>query len=140
MLRFSFLTAVAIHTIFAGILCFFPLFNLLGYEFSFAVNLLTAVTSPVIGFHISKVEPKLTRAISVSLLASIAQLIPSLFFISINAFRVRNCDLGMGLQFFLLLPTITALYGASLGLAANRILPQSARFIRIFSLMYLIHI
>lgn len=114
----------ASHTVLAAILCFVPLFNLLGYEFCFATSLLAAITGVVLGMTWPIHHRPLLASVFQAGLLSILQLIPGLLLICGNALRVRNCDFVAGFEFFALLPIPTALYGTTVGLAANRLFPK----------------
>ena len=116
-----FLLATGLQTLLTGTLCFVPLFNLLGYEYCFAVTLLTAITAPLLGFHGDSPRQSLGTSIKITFARSLAQLLPGLCLISLNALRIRNCDFSAGLQFFALMPIATALYGATLGVTASRL-------------------
>ncbi len=116
-----FLLATSAQTLLAGTLCFVPLFNLLGYEYCFAVTLLTAITAPFLGFQGDSPRQSLATSLKFTFAQAVAQLLPGLCLISLNALRVRNCDFSAGLQFFALMPVATALYGATLGLTASRL-------------------
>ena len=111
----------ASHTVLAAILCFVPLFNLLGYEFCFATSLLAAITGVVLGMTWPIHHRPVLASVFQAGLLSILQLIPGLLLICGNALRVRNCDFVAGFEFFALLPIPTALYGTTVGLAANRL-------------------
>ena len=47
----------------------------------------------------------------------------------LNAVRVRNCNLGAGLAFFLLLPVATAIVGAGSGVVAGLVFPRRGRLV-----------
>ena len=108
-------------TVLTVILCFVPLLNILGYEFSFFLGIGAALTSFILGAVIASPDtPPLTALLKAYRIALLA-LLPPLLLISLNAFRVRNCDFAEGLTFFLLLPCISALYGTTLGACSRRI-------------------
>lgn len=137
-LQRPFLAIVAIQAIAGLLLCNVPLFDLLGYEYCFAITLLTAITSVIIGATPPSPHPPLHRALGHAWLLSVGQLLPGLLFISLNALRVRNCDFAAGLQFFLLLPVTSALYGATLGVACARLTLLRSRTIGTLLLIALI--
>ncbi|MEZ4272260.1 MAG: hypothetical protein R3C68_12785 [Myxococcota bacterium] len=111
------LVSTCLHIILSAWLCFVPLLNLLGYEFSLAVGFLAALTSFAIGYNSARCNLGLVKT---NVLA-VAHLIPGLLLISLNALRVRNCDFGAGLLFYFLLPISTALYAAMLGQLTQQI-------------------
>jgi hypothetical protein len=130
-------------------LCFAPLFDVLGYDFSFALGLATALASVDVGHGVvararaaEKVTPEaseealedttaaaLGRRVLVALGATLALLVPSLVFSLVNGLRVRNCNLGAGLAFFTLLPVGTAVYGAPAGVLAGTLFPRRGRLV-----------
>lgn len=131
--RFLFWAAAA--AVLALILDFIPLFNLLGYDFSFAIGLLAAVASVDIGCGV--VQSSRRRGARVDILHlflrsagfATAMLGPPLALSLLNALRVRNCNLGGGLAFFALLPVATAVYGAGAGTIAAFVWPRRGRLV-----------
>lgn len=110
----------------AGTLDFLPLVDVLGYDFCFVIGLATALASVDIGHGTitaargeqshqgaKSAVQLILRAIAGALATLIVPLVLSLA----NAVRVRNCNLGAGLVFFLLLPVATAVYAAGTGAA-----------------------
>ena len=111
------LTAVS-----AAIMDFIPLFDLLGYDFSFVIGLMAALASVDIGAGVVTAARRQGRASAgVFRLAaeaagwSIGVLVVPLLLSLLNALRVRNCNLSSGLEFYLLLPVAGALYGSGTG-------------------------
>lgn len=114
---------------------FVPLFDLLGYDFAFAMGLLVAVASVDLGCGVVAAArrtrdpadlPRLTaRALAAATAITAAPLLISL----LNAVRVRNCNLGAGLAFFVLLPVATAVVGASFGVVAGVLFPRRGRLV-----------
>jgi tetratricopeptide (TPR) repeat protein len=104
---------------------FVPLFNLLGYDYAFALGLLAAVASVDVGHAIGArarlADPRPPLATTALRAAGwgLALLLAPLCFGLLQALRVRNCNLGAGLAFFALLPVGTMLFGAPLGAAAG---------------------
>jgi len=98
----------------AVVLDFVPLFDVLGYDFAFAVGLLVALASVDIGCGVVVAARRGGRAIELPRLmgraATFALAITALPLLLslVNALRVRNCNLGAGLAFYLLLPVGTA--------------------------------
>src|SRR5664279_2762449 len=97
----------------AALLDFVPLFNVLGYDFAFALGLATALAGVDIGHGTVSAARRredlvtspqaAARAIATTWAILIAPLSLSLA----NALRVRNCNLGAGFAFFALLPVCT---------------------------------
>ena len=108
---------------------FVPLYDLLGYDFAFALGLAAALAGVDIGQGATaRARTKLGRAPVGSELArvfgeaaalSAATLVLPLCFGLGNAARVHNCSLGAGLAFFALLPLGSALYAAIAGVLAG---------------------
>ena len=114
----------------AAALCFVPLFNLLGYEFSLAM----AVGGSLAGLHLGSVllaharrqdegmllslgeSPRALLAMAGrAALAALSLLLLPLLVITLNALRVKNCDLLEGLAFYLVLPVISVTVAAATG-------------------------
>jgi tetratricopeptide (TPR) repeat protein len=124
----------AAQLILAVILAFTPLFDLLGYEFCIALSLLVSITAgPVAigvvrrrcvagasGREVVSIEGLLLRALAANLLL----LLLPLNVILLNALRIKNCNLLVGLGFFLLLPfataTIFTTWGTTIGVLIRR--------------------
>lgn len=111
-------------------LCFVPLFNILGYEFSLAM----AVAASLAGLHLGSVHLAHARRrdeglllalrgghvalLSLSLravLANLSLLLLPLLIICLNALRVKNCDLLEGLLFFAMLPVLSMIIATVTG-------------------------
>lgn len=119
------------QTLLSLVLCFVPLFDLLAYEYCFAVGCMAAVTSTIIGFGAADAADRPLQAIRNSAVLAFCHLLPGVILISLNATRVRNCNFFDGIAFFLLLPGCTALYGALLGVLAARLTLGMAQAIRV---------
>jgi hypothetical protein len=123
----------------AALLDFLPLFNVLGYDFSFALGLATALAGVDIGHGTVRVARASLRTESVPRLAgeaivtTLAALVAPLLISLANALRVRNCNLGAGLTFFALLPVGTAIYAAGVGVAVGLVVPVAWRLGRCLS-------
>src|SRR5262245_27047381 len=89
---------------------FVPLFDVLGYDFSFVLGLATALAAVDVGqgtvarWRAASGGPG-TPATTLRLAGraaatALALLVPPLFLSLANALRVRNCNLGAGLGFF----------------------------------------
>ncbi|MEO0814931.1 MAG: hypothetical protein AAFY60_18870, partial [Myxococcota bacterium] len=99
-----------------------PLFNLLGYEYAFATGLLAAPLAVVMGLGMAQdhLDQQPTPWLSVWTVA-LLHLGPSFLAITLNAYRVPNCDFTEGLWFYLALPVLTTLYASTLGVACGRL-------------------
>jgi hypothetical protein len=120
---------------------FVPLFDLLGYDFAFAIGFGAALAGVDIGHGVlARARAKIGRAPAGGELGRVfgeaaalaaATLVLPLFVGLGNAVRVRNCSFGAGLAFFALLPVCSALFasmtGVLAGLAAAR--PRRGRLI-----------
>ena len=119
----------------AGGLCFVPLFDVLGYDFAFALGLAVALAAADVGHGAVAARRRHQRPLHVSALlltagaGALGLLVVPLLLSLLNALRVRNCNLGAGLAFFVLLPVGTALYAAGLGVIAGRFLPRGGRVV-----------
>lgn len=127
----------ALQAVLAAVLCFVPLFDVLGYESSFALGLTSALTGMVIGLGVGKMAKHGTTALGNALFASITHLLPALALLTANAARVRNCDYVEGLGFFLLLPVMSAAYAATLGVLVSRALGSTTRARRVAVMLLL---
>lgn len=102
-------------------LCFTPLFNVLSYEFCFAMGCLTALTAPFIALNVAQRADSPGEAIWTAQQLSWLHILPSLTLICFNAVRVQNCNFSTGLGFWFLMPFASACYGAMLGTFAGRV-------------------
>jgi hypothetical protein len=121
----------------ALILNFVPLFNLLGYDFSFVMGLLVALASVDIGCAIVQTARRQKRKGTTGVLAligeaighAVAILLLPLALSLLNGVRVQNCNVTAGLAFYLLLPVATAVYGAGAGVLAGLVFPRRGRLV-----------
>jgi len=119
----------------ALVLDFVPLLDLLGYDFSFAIGLLAALASVDIGCGVAARarrggdSPDAFRLGARAAALALSILILPLFLSLANALRVRNCNIGGGLAFFLLLPVASAIYGAGAGVVAGSLFVRRARLV-----------
>jgi hypothetical protein len=117
-------------------LCLVPLFDVLGFDFAFALGIVTAFAAVDIGQGAvaaarRRAEPvALAPALAAGVLGALATLVLPLLLSLLNAARVRNCNLGAGFAFYALLPVATALYAAPAGVLAGL---ASARRGRLFA-------
>jgi hypothetical protein len=113
----------------ALLLDFLPLFDVLGYDFAFALGLLVAVAAADLGHGAVSAARRHGRPVGTARLAgeaiaaALALLVLPLLFSLANALRVRNCNLGAGFLFFALLPVGTAIVAAGAGTALALLLP-----------------
>ena len=113
----------------AALLDFLPLFNVLGYDFAFALGLPTALAAVDVGHGVVSAARRHARPASPSALAGeacitmLALLALPLLLSLANAVRVRNCNLGAGLAFFVLLPVCTAIFAAGSGIVVAILVP-----------------
>ena len=84
----SWYVSCGILSLLAIILTQVPLFNVLGYESAFALGLLTTIVSWFWGLRQQRSHDRLTR----TLVLGLAQHIPPLIILSLNAFIVQNCN------------------------------------------------
>ena len=118
-----------VAAVLAMVLDFVPLFDLLGYDFSFALGLLVAVAAVDVGAGVVQAArrrgqaPDVPRAFATAAVAAMALLVLPLLLSLANALRVRNCNVGGGLAFFAVLPVASALYGAGAGVVAATLYP-----------------
>lgn len=98
-----------------------PLVDVLGFDFCFALGLAAALAGVDIG-HGTVLAARRDRPGAPSLgvlfdamAGGLAVLVLPLLLSLANIVRVRNCNLGAGLVFFLLLPASTAIYAAGTG-------------------------
>lgn len=130
----SFWVAAGLLLVAAAVMAFIPLFNLLGYEFCVVLAVLVSVTAPLVAIGVVRQRPAAWRegiaagqAVgSLALRAAalnLATLVLPLGIILLNAWRVKNCNLGEGFHFFLLLPVGGALLWTGSGILAGLLLP-----------------
>lgn len=105
-------------------LCFVPLFNLLAFEFAFAVGLPVTFCAGALGVRARRAEPDAWRAWGRAGLRATALAALPLAPISLNALRVQNCNYLEGLIFYALLPGLTAWLAAGVGVAIGRVAPR----------------
>jgi len=94
-----------------------PLFNLLGYEFSFALGI---VLPPVMGLlWLAKREPEQAKRRASFWLA----VLPPILMLA-NMLFVRNCDYFEGLVFYILGPVMGSVFAIALALAIRSVLDK----------------
>jgi hypothetical protein len=126
--------AVALAVL-AVVLDFVPLFDVLGYDFAFALGLATALGAVDIGHGVAaraRADDSpltLVRRVGLAVAAALAALALPLLLSLANGLRVLNCNRGAGLAFFVLLPVATAVYAAPAGLLAGTLAPRRGRLL-----------
>jgi tetratricopeptide (TPR) repeat protein len=125
---------------------FVPLFDLLGYDFSFAVGLVAALAAVDIGQGVvaaarrpaqrwqeppgaAPALPCRWRLVGRALAGGLGVLVAPFLLSLLNALRVRNCNLTAGLGFFALLPVATVIYAAPAGVIAGLAAPRRGRLL-----------
>jgi hypothetical protein len=121
--------AVLLATL-AVVLQFVPLFDVLGYDFCFALGLAAALAAVDVGHGLVTVRGRPADAAALLHLCGracgvTAALLALPLLISLaNALRVRNCSFASGFGFFALLPLATVLYAAPAGVLAALAVPR----------------
>jgi hypothetical protein len=110
-----------------------PLFDLLGYDFSFAVGLAAALASVDIGHGAVAAARRtgqpvgLVRLVARALAGALGVLALPLLVSLLNAIRVKNCYLSSGLAFYALMPMGTAIVGSVGGVVTALLFPRRGR-------------
>lgn len=109
-----------IYALISIVLCNIPLFNYLGYEFSFFI---AVVSIPLGGiFAISYLKKKFIQGMQKEnfflilkkiFYSNIAFLLIPFIIITVNAFFVKNCSYTYGVFYFILLPIIGVIFSTS---------------------------
>jgi len=127
----------------AGVLCSVPLLGTLGFGFAFVLALCASIAAVDLGaalvrgarsldahaFDHSRAPGEVVlelcaRASAVGLLL----LVVPVLMVALNAFRVRNCDLGFGIRALFAMPILSIVYGASVGVGLGLIAGRRRRF------------
>jgi hypothetical protein len=118
-------------------LSFVPLFDVLGYDYAFAVGLCTAFAAADLGHGAvatarRRARPLRLEALAITaVLGALGLLVVPLLVSLLNALRVRNCSFSAGLAFYVLLPVATAVYASIAGLLAGWALPRRGRLVAV---------
>jgi hypothetical protein len=118
---------------------FVPLFDLLGFDFSFALGLVAAFAAADVGHGAVTAARRAHRPVSLlslvfsAAVAGLALLAAPLLLSLANALRVRNCNLPVGLAFYVLLPVASALVAAPAGVLVG-LLVRGPRLGRVVAL------
>jgi hypothetical protein len=113
----------------ALVLDFVPLFNLLGYDFAFAIGLLAALAGVDVGHGTVAMARRRQQPLALlslvgrAVVAGLALLVVPLLLSLANGLRVRNCNLPVGLAFYALLPVAGMLVAAPTGVLAGWLVP-----------------
>ena len=105
-------------------LCFVPLFNLLAFEFAFAMS----IPLTLVGGHCGTLLERdrrnwFDRGITITVISS-ALVFCALTPILLNAMRVQNCNLIEGLLLFVIFPFTGSLIALLWGATAESVLPN----------------
>ncbi len=121
-----------LHALLALTCCFVPLFDLLGYEAAFAIAALAAPTSYAIGSGVAGETRRSRRALPRAWATTLLVLGVPWLILTMNAVRVRNCDYGEGLAFYLILPCATGIYMSTFGVLGRTVFATSTLARRLF--------
>ncbi|HSI04298.1 MAG TPA: hypothetical protein VLC93_07475, partial [Myxococcota bacterium] len=124
-----------LHALLALTCCFVPLFDLLGYEAAFAVAALAAPTSYAIGSGVAAQTRRSRRALPRAWATTLLVLGVPWLILTLNAMRVRNCDYGEGLAFYLILPCATGVYMSTFGVLGRTVFATSTLARRLFGVI-----
>ena len=120
------------------LLCFVPLYNLLGYDSSFVIGLVTAFAAVDVGqgevlrTRLHSRSPSQRNVWALVLQAtvlSIGLLLLPLAILCTNALWVANCNVASGFAFFALLPVSSAIVAASAGVLAGLLSAKRGRML-----------
>ncbi len=126
---------LVLHALLALVCCFVPLFDILGYEAALAVAALAAPTSYAIGSGVAAQTRRSRRALPRAWATTLLVLGIPWLILTLNAVRVRNCDYGEGLAFYLLLPCATGIYMATFGVLGRTVFSSSTLARRLFGVI-----
>ena len=122
------LLPAALATVVAAVLCFVPLFDLLGYESAAAMGAvlgLTVLVRTAWAFDRGRLPSPLSgpggplEAFLALLPGHLALVVPPALVLLLNALRVKNCDLSLGLAFWGLIPAVSVVAGQALAFAVS---------------------
>ena len=124
----------------AAALDFVPLFDLLGFDFSFVLGLAAALAGVDVGHgtvaHARKAgawppgePPPVWRLVGQATAVALSLLLLPLLLSLANMVRVSNCSVAAGLAFYLLLPVGTMLFAAPAGALAGVLFPRRGRLV-----------
>lgn len=114
---------------------FVPLFDVLGYDYAFALGLAAAVAAVDLGHGAASAARRAGRdpgdltVAWIAVLGALSVLALPLLLSLANALRIRNCNITGGLVFFALLPLATSVFAAPAGVLAGVWAPHRGRLI-----------
>ena len=136
-LRSRILIPVSLYLLISIYLSTLPLFNILGYEFSFVLAIFSFFISGIYVIAIqNRTENKLRNG-EIILHAFLLSLIP-LFFVSTKGIFITNCNYFKGVGFYILLSSISSIFGASLGHFISTFIKRTSLAIGFFLLISLL--
>ncbi len=101
------------------VLCFIPLFNLLGYESAAFFGVVAGVWSAFLTPYGLKMTDLLP-----SILRNLLGLVLPFFILLINALFVQNCDLFAGFLFWIFIPVFSVGFGSAISFSVTLVLPK----------------
>ncbi len=124
----------AVLAVIGVVLSAIPLFDLLGYDYAFAVGLVAAFATADIGHGVAvgarRTQPTaLLPLTGKALMAALGVLVLPLAISLGNGLRVRNCSVASGLAFYGLLPVATAMVAAPAGMLCGLVFPRRGRLV-----------
>ncbi len=112
------------------VLCFIPLFNLLAFEFSFAISIPISLGAGLTMARMDLAEGWTRHRLYQLALVLLGAVVP----ICLNMFRVQNCNPLEGLLLFALFPVVSGLVSGLCGMALNNLTNRATSwFILIFA-------
>ena len=123
---------------FGAILCFVPLFNIVGYESAaisgvfFALLSLFALAQ---NLTLQRISSASESSLFVFWLQSLSLLVPALGLLALNGLRVETCAWGEGFFFWLLIPPVSMALVQSLWMLGIRIHPRFGWGMVLFSVL-----
>jgi len=120
-------------------LAFTPRFDVLSYEFAVVVGVVAGYAAGHVGICSVSRARAATRAtdpigLAASALAACGPLLAApLLIISLNALRVPNCDWGLGLAFYGVIPGVSVVYGVCGGVLFGLLAKTSGRALWMWS-------
>ncbi len=118
----------------AAALCAVPLFDLLGFEFSFAMAIPLTLYAGACGVRARRADRRGFVAWARASRAALVGALPPLVLITANALRVQNCDFAEGLAFYGVITLTGAVVAAGWGVALGRSAPR--RGVAVFALVF----
>jgi hypothetical protein len=119
-------------------LSFVPLFDVLGYDYAFALGLGTAFAAADLGHGAVAAARRraggplrLEALVLTAVLGALGLLVLPLLVSLLNGLRVRNCSFSAGLAFYALLPVASAVYASVGGMLAGWALPRRGRLLAV---------